>query len=100
MDYGPILDWWVIPHICFYLWVASQIHACLEPKWWVHILLWLILSLAWEVPEHFLQRAYTETWVVIEHPINSWIIDPISNGIGWLFGAMVGAWSKARKKCK
>jgi len=98
MDYGPILDWWILPHFCFFLFLASSIHAKWEPVWWEHIILCVMLSIAWEVPEYFLQRKYIETWVVVEHPVNSWVIDPISNGAGWFVGTLIGAWSKSRKR--
>lgn len=94
---SPIFDWWIIPHAAFFIFLASAIHSKWEPRWWVHVILWLVCSFGWEIPEHFLQRAYPETWVVIEHPLNAWLVDPISNGIGWLIGALVGRWSKSRK---
>jgi len=98
MPYGPILDWWILPHFCLFLWLASSIHSAWEPRWWVHLLLWLGLSFGWEGAEHFLQRAFPETWIVIEHPLNAWLVDPLSNGVGWLMGALIGRWSKARKQ--
>lgn len=95
---SPILDWWSLAHLCGFVWLASTIHSKWEPRWWVHVILWLVVSYGWEVPEHFLQRAYPETWVVIEHPLNAWVTDPLANGVGWLIGALIGRWSKGRKK--
>lgn len=97
MNYGPILDWWILPHVALPIWLASAIHAKWEPRWWIHLIFWLVYSFGWEVAEHFLQRAYPETWVVIEHPVNAWVIDPVSNGLGWLVGAFIGHWSKRRR---
>jgi len=93
---SPTFDWWVLPHLAFYLWLASAIHAKWEPPWWVHVLLCLACSYGWEGAEHFMQRAWPETWVVLESPLNAWLIDPLSNGIGWCVGAFIGRWSKAR----
>lgn len=93
---SPILDWWILPHLAFYLWLASAIHAKWEPRWWVHALLCLFASYAWEIVEFFLSRSYLETWVVLEHPLNAWLVDPVTNGLGWLIGALVGVWSKNR----
>lgn len=98
MEYSPIIDWWAIPHIALPTWLASAIHSKWEPKWWVHLIIWLVYSYGWEIPEHFLQRAYPETWVVIEHPLNAWVMDPLANGVGWLIGALIGRWSKNRKR--
>lgn len=96
-EYGPIIDWWFIPHVALPIWIASTIHAKWEPVWWIHLICWAGYSFGWEGAEHFLQRAYLETWVVIEHPINAWVMDPLANGIGWVIGALIGRWSKARK---
>jgi len=98
MEYGPIIDWWILPHVGLFIWLASSVHSKWEPRWWVHLLLWLGLSYTWEAIEYPLQRAYPETWVVVEHWANAWIVDPLSNGIGWLVGALVGWWSKSRKR--
>lgn len=98
---SPILDWWIIPHIALFLWLASSIHAKWEPRWYTHVLFWLLCSYSWEIAEYFLQRHYTETWIVIESPVNAWLIDPLSNGVGWFIGALIGRWSKNRKlKCQ
>ena len=98
MEYGSILDWWIIPHMAFFIFVASAVQAKWEPKWWVHVIVCTVLAFGWEIPEHFLQRAYPETWVLIEHPLNAWVVDPLSDGLGWLIGALIGAWSKNRGK--
>lgn len=95
---SSILDWWILPHMAFFLFLASVVHVKWEPKWWVHVLLWMAMSYSWEIAEYFLQRHYTEMWVVVEHPVNAWVVDPLSNGTGWLIGALVGRWSKGRKK--
>lgn len=95
---SPIVDWWTVAHVALPIWIASALHAKWEPKWWLHIILWLVYSYGWEGAEHFLQRAYPETWVVVEHPLNAWVTDPLANGVGWLIGALIGRWSKGRKK--
>ncbi|KPJ58557.1 MAG: hypothetical protein AMJ46_14005 [Latescibacteria bacterium DG_63] len=93
---SPTFDWWIIPHVAGFIVVASSIHAKWEPRWWVHLILWLALSVGWECIEFPLQRAYPETWVVMESPLNAWVVDPLSNGVGWLIGALIGRWSKSR----
>lgn len=95
---SPIFDWWMLPHLGFFIWLASAIHVKWQPKWWVHVLLWLSIAFGWEVAEHFMQRQWPDMWVVVEHPLNAWVQDPITDGIGWLIGVFVGRWSKARVK--
>lgn len=98
MNYGPVIDWWIIPHIAGFIVIASSIRALWKLPWWAHLLIWLGVSLGWEIGEHFLQRKFVETWVVIEHPLNAWLVDPVSNLAGYLVGWAVAAWSKNRKQ--
>lgn len=98
MEYGPILDWWVIPHVAFFVFLASTITAAFEPRPWVHLVVLVALSTGWEAAEYFLSRAYPETWVVLESPLNAYVVDPLSNGFGYLVGALIGAWSKRRSE--
>jgi hypothetical protein len=93
---SPVLDWWILPHVSFFLFLASVIHSKWEPKWWVHLILWLSMSYMWEGAEYFLQRRFVDAWVVVECDLNAWLIDPLSNGVGWLAGALIGRWSKGR----
>lgn len=95
---SPIFDWWMLPHLGIFIWLAAMIHAKWEPKWWIHSIIWLVMAYGWEAGEYFLQRMYPETWVVVEHPLNAWVQDPITDGVGYLIGVLIGRWSKGRKK--
>ena len=94
---GPLFDWWIIPHIAFFIFLASAIHAAWEPPLAVHASVWLFTSYGWELCEYFLSRAYPETWVVLEPALGAWVLDPVSNGVGYLIGVAIGAWSKGRR---
>jgi len=100
---GGILDWWAVPHLAFFIVLSSTLEALKGTRshpwaWHRHLVLYLFLSFGWELVEYFLQRKYTEAWShVIESPWNSWIIDPASNGLGYIIGYKVARWSKNQK---
>jgi hypothetical protein len=86
---GPIFDWWMLPHFCFYVFVASTVESLAAPAWWVHATYWAASTVAWEVVEHFLERKYPEKWShTFEHWANKAFVDPATNGIGVLVGVL------------
>ena len=96
---SPIFDWWIIPHLAFFIWLGSTI-GVKWPKWsyWIHLLWILPVAFGWEIAEHLLQRAYPDAWSgVIEHWANAWVVDPFSDWVGAVIGIAVGKWSKNRK---
>ena len=97
---SPMIDWWAIPHIAFFIFIGSTISA-FRPKWawWKHLLWFLPLAFGWEFAEHFLQRAYPDAWSnVIEHWSNAWVLDPLTDLVGAAVGIAIGKWSKNRVK--
>jgi len=98
---GPIFDWWVIPHIAFFIVLGSTVEAIwrlTKDRWWVHLIYGLGVGYGWEVLEHFLQRAYPDLWSNhIEHWANAWIVDPVTDLLGLAIGVAIARWSWKRK---
>ena len=84
-------DFWSLIHFGFYAFLSSTIASIFkEPKWYVHLIYWFVLTFGWETAEHFLSRSYPASWGYrIESFQNSWIGDPISNLAGVIFGVFV-----------
>jgi hypothetical protein len=46
-------------------------------------------SVLWEVVEHFLERRFPKAWSHrLEHPVNKWVVDPLSNLVGLIVGVL------------
>ena len=97
---SPIFDWWIIPHIAFFIWIGSTVGVKwpkLSYKW--HLVWMLALAFGWEIAEHFLQRAYPDAWSgFVEHWANAWVVDPITDLAGGFAGIAIGKWSKNRAR--
>jgi hypothetical protein len=86
---GKIVDWWILPHFCFFVVLGSTVESIASPDWWVHLVYGAICTVAWEIIEHFLERKFRDAWSWREeHVINKWVTDPISNMIGLLVGVL------------
>ena len=84
---GPIFDWWMLPHFCFFVFLASTVEALATPAWWVHIIYWAVLTIGWEIGEHFAERQWPERWSnTYEHWANKAFTDPLTNLAGTLVG--------------
>ena len=85
-----IADLWSIIHFGFWAFVSSTIEAIGRPIWWIHLIYGLIGSYAWEIFEIYGEKKWPAKWgYKIEHPINRWIIDPLTNMLGIFFGVLV-----------
>jgi len=86
----------------FFVFLGSGLEAIFKTKlkWWTHLLVLLGLTVSWEVFEHFASRQWTDAWSnVTEHPLNAWLMDPLSNAAGYWTGWLVARWSwKWRKR--
>lgn len=97
---SSILDWWILPHVALFLVIGSNL-AAKWPKisWKWHLVWMLALAFGWEIVEHFLQRAYPETWSgVVEHWMNAWVVDPVTDLFGGIVGVAIGHWSRSRAR--
>lgn len=87
------LDWWSLVHFAFFLFVASSVEAIFRlwpGRWWVHLIWWATLSVAWEGFEAWAERKWPEKWRgKVEHWSNRWIADPVCNGFGTILGIFV-----------
>lgn len=88
---SPIFDRWLIPHVAIPIWLVAAFHARWKLHWLLHVALWACVSYGWETAEHSLQASNPQIWGGTEHPINAWIVDPISNGVGWTLGVVAGS---------
>ena len=83
-------DFWSIVHFGFYSFIFSIIEAIWSPAWFVHLSIYIGMTIAWELFEVFGEKKWPEMWRgKEEHWSNRWIGDPISNGLGTLFGILI-----------
>jgi|WetSurSiteA1Bulk_404760.scaffolds.fasta_scaffold38904_3 hypothetical protein len=83
-------DLWSLIHFGLYAFVASSIEAAFNLPLWAHLIWYVVVTFCWEGFEHWASRKWPEKWSgKIEHWSNAWIGDPISNGLGTLFGLFV-----------